>query len=94
MLAVIREVLQLLVTADVPSPLILLTLIMEAIRYVLPKRRFLQEPHCVTPEDGVLHSHRRGDLESYKGKVAPVLNYSVKDAMKAYGGVDVQFHDS
>jgi hypothetical protein len=33
---------------------------------VPPKYRFLQEPHGVLiPEDGILHSHRRGNLESY-----------------------------
>jgi hypothetical protein len=33
---------------------------------VVPKRRFLQEPHGVhIPEDTILHSHRRENLKSY-----------------------------
>jgi hypothetical protein len=33
---------------------------------VPPKLRFLQEPHGITsPEDGILHSHRRENLTSY-----------------------------
>jgi hypothetical protein len=31
------------------------------------RKRFLQEPHGVNiPEDGILHSHRRENLKSYK----------------------------
>jgi hypothetical protein len=33
---------------------------------VAPKRRFLKEPHCLTSQDAVLHSHRREHLKSYK----------------------------
>jgi hypothetical protein len=36
-------------------------------RYFPPKRRFVQEPHRInTPEDCILHSHRRENLKSYK----------------------------
>jgi hypothetical protein len=46
----LRKVLQLLVTANVPSMLILFTLMMEAVRYFLPKRWLLQEPRGVTSQ--------------------------------------------
>jgi hypothetical protein len=47
---------RLVVTANVvPSSPILVILMME--RYVLPKRRFIQEPHGVNiPEDGILNN--------------------------------------
>jgi hypothetical protein len=56
---------RLLVTASVvPSSLIFVTLLMEAIRF--------SETSIITrttlyhiPEDGILHSHRRKDLKSY-----------------------------
>jgi hypothetical protein len=57
-------VLQLLVTANVPSTMILVTLIWR--RYVPRKRRFLQEPHGITSQkNSILHSHRRENLKSY-----------------------------
>jgi hypothetical protein len=34
--------------------------------FVPPKRRFLQEPCGIAPDDGSLHSHCREDLECYK----------------------------
>jgi hypothetical protein len=60
------SVLLLLVTANVlPSSTILVTLMMDAIRYsealVLTKATWRN-----IPEDGILHSHHREDLESYK----------------------------
>jgi hypothetical protein len=60
---ILREF-QLLVTANVVlnSP-ILVTLMMR--RYVLPKRRFLQDLQRHIPEDGILHSHRLENLKSY-----------------------------
>jgi hypothetical protein len=60
----LRNVLQLLVSANVvPSSLIVVTLMIEAI--IPPKRRCLQEPYGVIPEDGIHHSHRRENLKSY-----------------------------
>jgi hypothetical protein len=63
---VLRRVFMFLVVADaVPSSLILSTLMIEAIRYseTLVLRRGTQR-HI--PDDGILHSHRRGNLNSYK----------------------------
>jgi hypothetical protein len=54
----------LLLTAKVPSLPILITLTMEALRFsetsvlTTATRRHIQE-------DGILHSHRHGDLKSY-----------------------------
>jgi hypothetical protein len=43
---ILRSVIRLLVTSNAPSSSILVTLMMEALGSF--KRRFLQEPHCVT----------------------------------------------
>jgi hypothetical protein len=61
---VLLSVLQLIVTAyAIPISPILVTQMMEAL--VPPKRRFLQEPHDIIPEDGIHHGHRREPLKSY-----------------------------
>jgi hypothetical protein len=62
----LRSVLRLLVTVKVvPSPPILATLMMEAIRSC--ERRFLQRTtRRNIPEDDILHSHHRENLKSYK----------------------------
>jgi hypothetical protein len=49
MLVFLCNVRRLLVTANVPSSSILVTLMMEALQS--PKRRFLQEPHGVTSQN-------------------------------------------
>jgi hypothetical protein len=60
----LRSVRRLLVTAEVPSSSILVTLVMEALRssgtsvYVRATRRNI-------PVDGIVHSHRRENLKSY-----------------------------
>jgi hypothetical protein len=61
------SMLRLLVTANVvPSLLILFTLMMEAVHssktLVLTTATW-----CNVPEDGILHSHRRGNLKFYLG---------------------------
>jgi hypothetical protein len=53
---------RLLVTANVVPSTPIITLIMKALHP--PKRRFLQESHCVIP-DGNIDSHRRENLKSY-----------------------------
>jgi hypothetical protein len=60
----LRCVLQMLVTADFPSSLILSTLMMEAMRSSetsVPTRAAWRH----IPEDVILHSHRRENLKSY-----------------------------
>jgi hypothetical protein len=54
---------RLLVKADIPSSVILVTLMMEAVRSF---KTVLTRPmqHNI-PEDGILHSHHRGNLKSY-----------------------------
>jgi hypothetical protein len=61
----LRRVLRLLVTTNVvPRPPILVALMMEAIRssetWVLTRTKGIN-----IPEDAILHSHRREDLNSY-----------------------------
>jgi hypothetical protein len=72
-LAIIRSVLRLLVTANiVPNSPILITLMMEAIRFsetsVLTRATW---PYI--SEDGILHSHRREKLKSYTCNVTMKL---------------------
>jgi hypothetical protein len=62
-IASIINVLQLLVTANVPRSLILFTPMMEAVsssEAMVLKRT----TRCHLPEDGILHSHRRENLKS------------------------------
>jgi hypothetical protein len=59
----LRSVRRLLVTANVPSPPILVTLMMEALRS--SGRRFLTRvTRRHIPEDDILHSHHRENLKS------------------------------
>jgi hypothetical protein len=55
---------RLLVTAIVPSSSILVTLILEAIRSSETSVLKTATQHD-TPEDGILHSHRRENIKSY-----------------------------
>jgi hypothetical protein len=60
----LRSVLQSLVTANVPSSLILSTPIMDAIRSS-ETSVLARATRRHNPEDGILHSHRHGNLKSY-----------------------------
>jgi hypothetical protein len=57
-------VLQLLVTADIPSSLDLFTLMMEMIRSS-KMSSLARATQCHMPEDGILHSHCRENLKYY-----------------------------
>jgi hypothetical protein len=58
-------VLWLLVTADIPNSLIPVTLMMQAICSSGTSVVTTATGHRIT-EDDILHSHRRGNLKSYK----------------------------
>jgi hypothetical protein len=61
-LVFLRRLLQLLVTADVPSLLILFTLMME-VTFSPETSVFTRAIRRHIPEDDVLHSHRRENLK-------------------------------
>jgi hypothetical protein len=69
--AMLRSVLRLLVTANVPSSPVLVTLMMEAIHssetsvVTRATRRHILEDDILHSHDGILHSHRLENLKSY-----------------------------
>jgi hypothetical protein len=77
--------LQILIIANVvPSSLLLPTLMMEATRSsetpVLTRAAW-----CNIPEDGIVHSHRRENLKSYKNKQTKQTPWPlVRERTKSY----------
>jgi hypothetical protein len=61
---VVNSIAVLLVTADVPSSLILFTLMMETICYS-ETSVLTRATQCHIPEHGILHSNRSENLKSY-----------------------------
>jgi hypothetical protein len=60
----LRSVLRLLITANFPSSLILVTLMLEAI-YFSETLVLTRATWCNIPEDGFLHSHHHENLKFY-----------------------------
>jgi hypothetical protein len=70
------SMLQLLVTANVPSSLILVTLMMEAIR---SSESSVHKGHMASrPKHGILHSHNREKLKSYVDENSGFINIFFK----------------
>jgi hypothetical protein len=67
-----HSVLCLLITANVPSSPILVTLVMEAIRSS-ETSVLTRATQCNIPEDNIFHSHCREDLRSYIALTSWVL---------------------
>jgi hypothetical protein len=71
---IFHSVLQLLLTANVPSLLILVTMMMEAICSSKTSVLTRATQHNI-PEDGIRHSHHREDLKSYNRRITSIWNY-------------------
>jgi hypothetical protein len=65
---ILRSMCWLLVTANVPSPLIFVTLIMKAIRSSETSVLTRAAQHNI-PEDSILYSHRHENLKSYIDRI-------------------------